>query len=44
VMRHDPETAELDDGRRFRREIHSRGTIRPFQGVRPSSVLFEEQA
>jgi hypothetical protein len=25
-------------------EIHSRGTIRPFQGVRPSSVLFEEQA
>jgi hypothetical protein len=33
-MRYDPEVAELDDRRRFGREIHSGGTIAPFLGFR----------
>ena len=34
AMRYDAEVAELDDRRRFGREIHSGGTITPFLGFR----------
>jgi hypothetical protein len=43
AMRHDPETAELDDRRRFYREIHSRGLYGHFRG-QASSVLESRRA